>query len=637
MEGRLLTMTRRSIIAACLLSVTLLAEPARITGNAAASLQKAIIAGDLARMKQALDEGADANAVDGEGTPALMNAALYGTAAHMKMLVDRGADVNARNPMDATALHWAAGDSAKARLLIEHGAEVNAVSKLGRTPLMAAASVAGNASTVRLMLSKGARVDLKDNIEPIPIIPAGGGKGTALMEASRTGDLETVRMLVEAGAKVNETGARNATALSEAVMYSRRDIVEFLLSKGASPAGAVSALQSPYLTLAAMRGDVTVARLLHRHGARVNATDAAGNTPLMWASASDHNSRAMVDFLMNAGADPSLKNKAGETAQDWAARKMPKDIAPAQPMGDVAAAEAVTKALAALGKSATYKKNACATCHNHTLPMVAAARAAEKGVWMDGTEVTSMRRMTVAMFKPMTPLLLEGSDVPPDLGITGGYIAEALQSQGYEPDRMTAALVHKVAQSQMADGRWVGWAPRPPMESGDIQATAMSVRALRLYPIPGRKAELLERISKARTWLYHAKPATTEEYIMRLEGLRESGAPASYLATAARQLAALQRPDGGWAQIPERNSDAYATGKAMVALSRIRYMSGANYKAAERFLRSTQNADGSWHVATRSYPFQPLMDTGFPHGRDQWISAAGTSWAAMALTMRLDK
>ena len=42
------------------------------------------------------------------------------------------------------------------------------------------------------------------------------------------------------------------------------------------------------------------------------------------------------------------------------------------------------------------------------------------------------------------------------------------------------------------------------------------------------------------------------------------------------------------------------------------------------FLLRTQLADGTWHVRTRAHPFQPPMDSGFPHGRDGWISAAGT-------------
>jgi hypothetical protein len=55
-------------------------------------------------------------------------------------------------------------------------------------------------------------------------------------------------------------------------------------------------------------------------------------------------------------------------------------------------------------------------------------------------------------------------------------------------------------------------------------------------------------------------------------------------------------------------------------------------KAIDYLLR-TQLGDGSWLVVSRSFPFQPYKESGFPHGKDQWISAAGTSWASMALSL----
>jgi hypothetical protein len=54
-----------------------------------------------------------------------------------------------------------------------------------------------------------------------------------------------------------------------------------------------------------------------------------------------------------------------------------------------------------------------------------------------------------------------------------------------------------------------------------------------------------------------------------------------------------------------------------------------------RFLLETQEDDGTWHVARRAFPFQPTMNSGFPHHRDSWISAAATSWAVLALTQVL--
>ena len=43
--------------------------------------------------------------------------------------------------------------------------------------------------------------------------------------------------------------------------------------------------------------------------------------------------------------------------------------------------------------------------------------------------------------------------------------------------------------------------------------------------------------------------------------------------------------------------------------------------------------DGSWMVKSRSFPSVPYVDSGFPHGDDQFISAAGSNWAIMALVL----
>jgi hypothetical protein len=55
------------------------------------------------------------------------------------------------------------------------------------------------------------------------------------------------------------------------------------------------------------------------------------------------------------------------------------------------------------------------------------------------------------------------------------------------------------------------------------------------------------------------------------------------------------------------------------------------YKRGIQYLLNTQLADGSWYVRSRSLPFQPYFESDFPHGADQFISAAATNWAAMAL------
>ena len=82
-------------------------------------------------------------------------------------------------------------------------------------------------------------------------------------------------------------------------------------------------------------------------------------------------------------------------------------------------------------------------------------------------------------------------------------------------------------------------------------------------------------------------------------------------------------------------SDSYATGQALYAL----YESGLlktddpAFQKGISFLLKTQYEDGSWRVRSRSIPFVPFVQNGFPHEKDQFISAAGTNWATMALIL----
>jgi len=64
-------------------------------------------------------------------------------------------------------------------------------------------------------------------------------------------------------------------------------------------------------------------------------------------------------------------------------------------------------------------------------------------------------------------------------------------------------------------------------------------------------------------------------------------------------------------------------------------VSDTAYRRGVEFLLRTQLDDGSWHVASRAVKFQPYFQSGFPHNHDQWISAAGTAWAAMGLAHAL--
>jgi N-acyl-D-amino-acid deacylase len=95
----------------------------------------------------------------------------------------------------------------------------------------------------------------------------------------------------------------------------------------------------------------------------------------------------------------------------------------------------------------------------------------------------------------------------------------------------------------------------------------------------------------------------------------------------------MQRADGGWSQMAGIDSDAYATGQVLFALSVAGKMPPSDpvFQKGVDFLLRTQAADGTWQVKSRSIWLQPYFESGFPYGRDQFISTAGTAWASMAL------
>src|SRR5262249_25536722 len=128
-----------------------------------------------------------------------------------------------------------------------------------------------------------------------------------------------------------------------------------------------------------------------------------------------------------------------------------------------------------------------------------------------------------------------------------------------------------------------------------------------------------------------------EEVVFQLLGLHWAGEPPEQLADLAKSLLQRQRTDGGWAQLPMLESDAYATGEALYTLAQAMKLPVTDpaWQRGLRFLLERQEDDGTWYVVRRAFPFQPTMDSGFPHHRDSWISAAATSWAVMALTRAL--
>jgi hypothetical protein len=369
-------------------------------------------------------------------------------------------------------------------------------------------------------------------------------------------------------------------------------------------------------------------------------TDGSGSTTLMWAVGSEAANLSLVELLLRRGVDPNARNKMGETALTWAVRRG--DIRTIEMLKAHGATDAdaigksVERAVALLQKSGPefVKVSGCVSCHHQSLPQMAYGAARERGYHVDAAIAAQQAKAVTAMFRPIREQMEKGTIHLPNPGISVSYSLLGLAAEGYPGDELTRAMAMAIERTQQPDGHFAILPARPPLEASVFTSTALSARALSMY---GRNSE--ERIVQARHWLLQAVPVTNEDRAMKLLGLVWSGAPAADVERAGAELRSKQRADGGWAQRESMETDAYATGQAMVAL----YEAGTApstdraYQSGVAYLMRTQLADGSWLVRTRSSPLQPLKDSGFPHGRDQWISAAGTSWAAMALALSQPK
>ena len=220
-----------------------------------------------------------------------------------------------------------------------------------------------------------------------------------------------------------------------------------------------------------------------------------------------------------------------------------------------------------------------------------------------------------------------------------GYMMFGLGEQAYPADETTDAITAVIASQQAPDGSWTAGIPvvRPPIEDSAVVRTALAVRTLATYPIAARKLELDERVASARRWLLELKPELPHDRSFQLLGLKWAGAEPKAIERVASEVRRLQRPDGGWAQIRQLPSDAYATGVALYALRQAGESSqSAVYRRGVRYLMASQRNDGSWYLPSRAPKLQPYFQSGFPYDHDQWISAAATAWSVAALSEAIE-
>jgi ankyrin repeat protein len=604
------------------------------------ALFAALQRGALSEVERLLAGGASPKAVDSEGTPALMAATLFGDARMVELLLKHGADPNQANPARATALMWAAPDIDKVRLLLARGADVNARSESERTALLVAASLPGTVGVLQLLLERGADLRAQDR--------AGA---TALSLAVRSSDIEVVRFLVERGLdpKALSVGARR-------VGIARYDLptAEYLIAHAPTPAedllGAAATWQPTEL----------VSRWIGL-GGNVNAIVPGqyAKTPLMTAVASEAEGAETLKLLLDRGADPNARTTEGETALDWAIYKGDKakiavleshgatrgngprreEIAPPAKGGIADPRISLNKSISrVLEVAPSFRgKTSCISCHHNTLPAMAAATARRKGIEIDRTRARANIDDLLGFFKSASTRMMLGDPAVGGEALTTGYAQLGLAAEGHPPDNITATMTHWLLARQMPDGRWLGnGLNRPPSEYSTISHTAIAVGGLISYPLPGRRAETLHHLGRAREWLLAAQAKSAEERAMRLMGLKWADAPRSRVLEAIREVRAQQDASGGWSQFARTGPDAYATGLSLYAL----HVAGVSpsdeaYRKGVAFLLGSQYQDGTWLVKTHSFPQQRYFESGFPYGRHQWISTAGTSWAALAIAQTL--
>jgi ankyrin repeat protein len=290
----------------------------------ATPLSEAAATGNAALVAALLEAGADATALStAEGETVLMTAARAGSVDAVRMLIDRGADVNARERYRGqTALMWAAAERHPdvVKLLLERGADwkIRSTDRETKPPKLSAAS----------------------SISPIP-----RGGFTALLFTAREGDIETAKVMLDAGVDVNYGDVDNATALIVSIMNKQFTFARFLIDRGADvnvvDAAGRTALYAaidirnedysalPNRPLVDPLPSLDVVEALLDKGAKVDVpltrnlsgrsgmdggdtTLAAGTTPLMRAARAGD--AVVMRMLLARGADPTLATKDGNTA-----------------------------------------------------------------------------------------------------------------------------------------------------------------------------------------------------------------------------------------------------------------------------------------------------------------------------------
>lgn len=250
-------------------------------GDGTTALHWASYRDDLESVELLIRAGAHVDAANDLGATPLWNASLNAGAPLVKVLLQAGANPNLALLPGETPLMVASrsGKADVAELLLQGGAKVNAHAARGQTALMWAASQR-HPAVVNVLLAHGAdiraRSEVWSQMMAVPphglplynrVVPHGGD--TALLFAARAGDLTSAKLLVDAGADVNDADAWGVSATMMAAHAGFADVVELLLERGADPNVTKPGFTALHAAIMRRHGGMVAALL--GHGANANA------------------------------------------------------------------------------------------------------------------------------------------------------------------------------------------------------------------------------------------------------------------------------------------------------------------------------------------------------------------------------
>jgi len=268
--------------------------------------------GDFDIVKNLVQNGANINTQDREGFSALHKAVLINRNDVVRYLCGNGADLSLKGGLQKRTAFLEAAEISNvemAKYLFGKGSNINDIDRDGSTALHAATR-AGNEDFVKYLVDNGAEVNLV----------GGQRRRTVFQEAAEVGNFEIVQYLVEKGANINAEDSEQYTALHRASIAMNSNVVKFLVKKGSDANVAGGLRRRPVLQDAALRGGFEIVKCLIENGANVTAQDSEGYTALHRAMLTYQLN--VVEYLLQHGADIELRGgPRQETPLHVAARK----------------------------------------------------------------------------------------------------------------------------------------------------------------------------------------------------------------------------------------------------------------------------------------------------------------------------